>query len=69
MQVKSADVLQIRRLTLERQVVDLEALVRAPVGRDDRRIADQGVVNTRVGDQVGLELVKIDVERTIEPQG
>lgn len=49
--------------------MDLEALVRALVGRDDRGVADQGVVDTRVGDQVGLEFVQIDVECTIESQG
>lgn len=49
--------------------MDLEALVRALAGGDDRRIADQGVVDTGIGDQVGLELVQIDVERTVEAQG
>lgn len=42
--------------------------MRAPGSRDDRRVADEGVVDTRVGDKVGLELVQIDVERTIEPE-
>lgn len=58
-----------RGLTLEGQVVHLETLMRAPVGRDDRSVADQGVVDTRIGDQVGLELVEVDIERAIEPQG
>lgn len=49
--------------------MNLEALVRTPVGRDDGSVADQGVVNTRVRNQVGLELVQIDVERTIKPEG
>lgn len=38
-------------------------------GRNDRSIADQRVVDTRIRDQVGLELVQIDVERTVEAQG
>jgi hypothetical protein len=42
--------------------------VAALVGRDDRRETDQGVVDTWVWDKVGLELVEIDVERTIETQ-
>ena len=36
-------------LTLESQVVDLEALVVALGVRDDRSVADQGVVDARVG--------------------
>lgn len=54
---------------MEGQVVHLEALVRALAGGDDWSVADEGVVDTRVWDQVGLELVQIDVERTVEPQG
>ena len=54
--------------TLEGQVADLEALVRALVGRNDGRIADQGVVDTGVGHQVGLELVQVDVQRAIETE-
>lgn len=49
--------------------MDLEALVRALGSGDDRGVADQGVVDTRIGDQVGLELVEIDVQGTIEAQG
>lgn len=55
--------------TLEGKVGDLEALVGASIGRDDGSVADQGVVNTRVGHQVGLEFVQIDVEGTIETEG
>lgn len=36
---------------------------------NDRSIADKRVVNTRVGNQVGLELVQIDVEGTVEAEG
>src|SRR3569833_3401866 len=56
------------RLTLEGQVVDLEALVRALRSRDDGGIADQRVVDTGVGHQVRLELVEVDVESTVEPK-
>lgn len=41
----------------------------ALAGRNDRGIADQRVVDTRVRDQVGLELVQVDVEGTVEAQG
>lgn len=41
----------------------------ALAGRNDRGIADQWVVDTRVRDQVGLELVKVDVKGTVEAQG
>jgi hypothetical protein len=37
-------------------------------GRDDGRVGDEREVDTRVGDQVGLELVQIDVERAIETE-
>jgi hypothetical protein len=56
-------------LTLEGQIVDLEALVGTLGGRNDRSIADQRVVDTWVRDKVGLELVEIDVEGAIESQG
>jgi hypothetical protein len=46
----------------------LEALVRALVVGDDRSIADQRVVDARIRDQVGLELVQINVESPIETQ-
>ena len=36
--------------------------------RHDRGIADQWVVDTRVGDEVGLELVQVDVQGTVETQ-
>jgi hypothetical protein len=55
-------------LTLEGQVADLEALVGALLGRDDWRIADERVVDARVWDQVGLELIQIHIERTVESQ-
>jgi hypothetical protein len=55
-------------LTLEGKVADLEAFVGALLGRDDGRIADEGIVDTGIGDQIGLELVQINVERTIESQ-
>lgn len=57
------------QLTLEGEVADLEALVRALLGGDDGRVADEGVVDPRVGHKVGLELVQINVESTVETQG
>lgn len=55
--------------TLEGQVVNLERLVGASVARDNRSVADQWVVDTWVWHQVGLELVKVDVEGTVEAKG
>lgn len=43
--------------------------MRALAGRNDGSVADKRVVNTRVRDQVGLELVQIHVECTVEAQG
>ena len=48
--------------------MDLEALVSRLGGRNDGGVADERVVNTRVGNQVGLELVQVDVEGTIESE-
>lgn len=36
---------------------------------DDRSIRDQGVVDSGVRDQVGLEFVQIDIQGTVESQG
>ncbi len=55
--------------TLEGKVKDLEALVSTLGSRNNRSVADERVVNTGVGDQVGLELVEIDVQGTIEAEG
>ena len=56
---------------LEASVGDLgdgELFVVGFLGRDDWGVGDQRKVNPWVGDQVGLELGKIDVESTIESQ-
>jgi hypothetical protein len=58
----------VARLTLEGKVADLKALVRALLSRDDGRITDERVVDARVGHKIGLELVQINVERTVESQ-
>ena len=57
-----------RELTLEGEVADFEALVRALLGRDDGSVADQRVVDTRVWHKIGLELVQVDIESSIEAQ-
>jgi hypothetical protein len=53
---------------LESEVANLEALVRASVGRDHRGIGDKRVVDTRIRHQVGLELVQINVKGTVEAE-
>ena len=39
------------------------------LSRDDGSVGDEGEVDSGVGDQVGLELGKIDVEGTVESEG
>lgn len=55
--------------TLESEIANLEALVRAAVRRNDRGVRDKRVVNTGVRHQVGLEFVQINVKGTIETKG
>ena len=38
-------------------------------GRDDRGEGGEGEVDTGEGDQVGLELVQVDVQGTVESEG
>lgn len=71
-------VLAVAGVALDHLVVGLEArhrhlldrvgLVSSLVGRNDGSVSNQGEVNSGVGNQVGLELVEIDVERTIEAE-
>jgi len=37
--------------------------------RDDRGVGDEREVDTGVGDQVGLELVEVDVQGAVETEG
>ena len=46
-----------------------ELLVVRLLSRDDRSISDQREVNPGVGDQVGLELVEVDVKGAVEAEG
>merc|ERR1719384_2240793 len=48
---------------------DGEELVVGDLSRDDGGKGAEGEVDTGVGDQVGLELGKVDVQGTVEPQG
>jgi hypothetical protein len=71
-------VLAVAGVALDHLVVGLEArhghlhdrvgLVGGLGGRDDGSIGDQREVDAGVGDEVGLELVKVDVERAIEAE-
>ena len=38
-------------------------------GRDDRGVCDKWEMDTWVGNQIGLELCKIDIEGSIESEG
>jgi len=48
---------------------DGELLVVGLLGRDERGVRGKHEVDTRVGDEVGLELGDVDVKGTIEPEG
>ena len=48
--------------------MDLEALMSTLGSGNYRGVANQGVVDARVGDEVRLELVQVDIQRTVEPQ-
>lgn len=71
-------VLSVAGVALDHLVVGLEArhghlhdrvgLVGGLGGRDDGGIGDQREVDAGVGDEVGLELVEVDVERAIEAE-
>merc|ERR1719278_44694 len=52
-----------------RDLSDTQGLMVSLLSRDDRRIGDEGEVDPWVGHQVGLELVQIDVQGAVEPQG
>merc|ERR1719158_723717 len=45
-----------------------QGLMVSLLGRDDGSIGDEGEVDPRVGHKVGLELVQIDVQGSVEPQ-
>lgn len=49
--------------------MNLEALMRALCRRHDGGVADEGIVDSRIGNQVCLELVEVDVEGAVEPEG
>lgn len=63
------DHLVIRLEAAQSQIVHLEALMAALLVANHRCVADQRVMDTRVRDQVGLKLVQIDVQCTIETEG
>lgn len=53
---------------LESQILGLEALVAALGGADNWSIRDQRIVDSWVRNQVGLELVQVNVQGTIETE-
>ena len=72
-------VLSIAGVTLHHLVVGLEAghrnlldrvrFVGSLGSRDNWGISNKGEMNARVGDQVGLELVEVNIKRTVESEG
>jgi hypothetical protein len=77
-QQASGHVLAVAGVTLDHLVVRLEArhghlldrvgLVGGLGGRDNGRVSDEGEVDSGVRNQVGLELVQVDVEGTVESE-
>lgn len=77
-QQAGSHVLSIARIALDHLVVWLETsvgdlidrvgLVCGLCGGDDGRVGDEREVDTGVGDQVGLELVQVDVEGAVESE-
>ncbi len=53
---------------LQGQILSLEALVGALSGRNDRCVTNQGIMDSGVRNQIGLEFIQIDIEGTIESQ-
>lgn len=78
-QQAGSHVLAVARVTLDHLVVGLEAghgdlhgrvgLVGCLGGRDDWGVSDEGEVDTRVRNEVGLELVQVDIEGAVESEG
>jgi hypothetical protein len=60
---------KVRGNLLKSEILGLEALVAALGGADDWGVGDQWVVDSGVWDQVGLELVQVNVQGTIETKG
>lgn len=77
-QQAGSHVLSIAGIALDHLVVGLKAghgdflnrirLVGGLGGGDNGRVGNEREVNTRVRDQVGLELVQIDVQRAVESE-
>lgn len=53
---------------LKSQILSLEAFMRALGSRDDWCITDQGIVDSGIRNQVGLELVQVDIQSAIESE-
>jgi len=52
----------------KRELVQAVPLVASLVRADEGRVRGEREVNAREGDEVGLELVEVDIERATEPQ-
>ena len=74
----SRHVFSVAGVTLDHLVVRLEArhcdlldrigLVGRLCGRDDRCVSNEREVDAGIWDQVGLELVQVNVQRTVEAE-
>lgn len=69
-------IFSVTRITLDHLIMGLEAgvgdfldrigFVRGPGGRDDRGVRNKRKVDAGVWDKIGLELVQVDVKRTVK---
>lgn len=51
---------------LESEIVGAERFVASSFGGNDRSVANEGVVDSWVGDEVGLKFGEINVEGAVE---
>ena len=49
-------------------LVHTELLMVSLVATGHRAVGGQGVVNTRVGHQVGLELIEVNIQSSVKPE-
>lgn len=78
-QQAGSHVLAVTGVTLNHLIVGLEArhgdfldrvgLMSSLGSRDDRSVGNEREMNARIGHQVGLKLVQINVQRAIEAEG
>lgn len=65
--MSESEVLKMRQNDiLKSQILGFETLMRALSSRNDRSITDQRVMDSRIRNQISLELVQVDIQSTIK---